>query len=71
MLRVGGAQFYITVPAKNTARFEEMSQRWRAVTNTVSDLTSPKFESLSPAPETTGLPLDQQADPRQYFNSQI
>ena len=28
----------------NTAPFEEMSQRWRAVGNTVSDLTGPKFE---------------------------
>ena len=28
----------------NTARFEKMSQRWRAVGNTVSDLTSPRLE---------------------------
>ena len=28
----------------NTAPFEEMSQRWRAVGNTVSDLTGPRFE---------------------------
>ena len=28
----------------NTAPFEEMSLRWRAVGNTVSDLTSPRFE---------------------------
>ena len=28
----------------NTAPFEEMLQRWRAVGNTVSDLTSPRFE---------------------------
>ena len=28
----------------NTAPFEEMSQRWRAVGNTVSDLTGRKFE---------------------------
>ena len=28
----------------NTAPFEEMSQRWRAVSNTVSDLTGPRFE---------------------------
>ena len=28
----------------NTAPFEETSQRWRAVGNTVSDLTSPRFE---------------------------
>ena len=29
----------------NTASFEEMSQRWRAVGNTVSDLTDPRFET--------------------------
>ena len=29
----------------NTAPFEKMSQRWRAVGNTVSNLTVPKFES--------------------------
>ena len=29
----------------NTAPFEEMSQRWRAVGDTVSDLTGPRFES--------------------------
>ena len=28
----------------NTASFEEMLQRWRAVNNTVSDLTGPRFE---------------------------
>ena len=28
----------------NTAPFEEMSQRWRAVGNTVSDLTGPRLE---------------------------
>ena len=28
----------------NTTSFEEMSQRWRAVGNTVSDLTGPRFE---------------------------
>ena len=28
----------------NTAPFEEMSQRWRSVGNTVSDLTGPRFE---------------------------
>ena len=28
----------------NTAPFEEMSQRWRAVGNTASDLTGPRFE---------------------------
>ena len=28
----------------NTVPFEEMPQRWRAVGNTVSDLTPPRFE---------------------------
>ena len=28
----------------NTALFEEMSQRWRVVGNTVFDLTGPRFE---------------------------
>ena len=28
----------------NTASFEEMLQRWRAVGNTASDLTGPSFE---------------------------
>ena len=28
----------------NTVPFEEMLQRWRAVSNTVSDLTSARFE---------------------------
>ena len=28
----------------NTAPFEEISQRWRAVGNTESDLTGPRFE---------------------------
>ena len=32
-------------PGNNTASFEEMSQRWRAVGNTVSDLTGPRFEA--------------------------
>ena len=31
----------------NTALFEEMLQRWRAVGNTVSDLTGPSFEPLT------------------------
>ena len=31
-------------PAGNTVLFEEMSQQWRDVGNTVSDLTSLKFE---------------------------
>ena len=42
----------------NTAHFEEMLQRWRAVGNTVSDSTSPRFESHTSPPETYALPLD-------------
>ena len=43
----GGAHFHVIAPANNTAPFEEMSQRWRAVGNTVSDLTGPRFEPLT------------------------
>ena len=32
------------VPAGDTGLFEEISQRWRVVGNTVSDLTGPRFE---------------------------
>ena len=28
----------------NTAPFEEMSQQWRAISNTLSDLTGPRYE---------------------------
>ena len=46
----------------NTAPFEEMSQRWRAVGNTVSDLTGPRFEPRDlPLQRRTRLPLDQLA----------
>ena len=31
-------------PGGNTAPFEEMTQRWRAVGNTLFDLTGPRFE---------------------------
>ena len=43
VLRVGGTHFRVIAPG-NTASFEEMSQRWRVVGNTVSDLTGPRFE---------------------------
>ena len=45
----------------NTVPFEEMSQWWRAVGNTVSDLTGPRFEPRPTAPETNALLLDQLA----------
>ena len=38
------AYLCVIVPAGNTAPFEEKPQQWRAVRNTVSDLTGPKFE---------------------------
>ena len=38
-----------------------MSQQWRAVGNAVSELTGPRFEPHTSAPETNALPLDQQA----------
>ena len=44
VLRVCGAHLCIIIPAGNTAPFEEKSQQWRAVGNTVSDLTGSKFE---------------------------
>ena len=43
----------------NSAALEEMSQRWRAVGNTVSDLTGQRFEP-DPASDTNALPLDRQ-----------
>ena len=39
-----------------TTFYEEISQRWRAVGNTVFDLTGPRFE-----PETKAMPLGQLA----------
>ena len=36
--------------SSNTTSFKEMLQRWRAVGNTVSDLTGPRFE-----PQTSRL----------------
>ena len=44
MQRVGGAHLRVIAPVGNTAPFEKMSQRWRAVGNTVFDLTSQRFE---------------------------
>ena len=35
----------VSLNPSNTVPFEEMSQRWLAVGNTVSDLTSLRFES--------------------------
>ena len=43
----------------NTDSFEEMSQRWRAVGNTVTDLTGPSFELQTSRPRNNTLPLDQ------------
>ena len=36
--------FRVAGPTGNTALFEVMSQRWRAIDNTVSDLTGVRFE---------------------------
>ena len=44
LVRVGGAHICVIAPAGNTARFE-MLHRWRAVGNTESNLTGPRFES--------------------------
>ena len=35
---------FVSLRPGNTALFEEMLQRWRAVGNTVSDLTGSRFE---------------------------
>ena len=45
----------------NTAPFKEISQRWQAVGNTVSDLTGPRFEpqtSRSRDERVTARPTD-------------
>ena len=41
-----GVHLHVIAPG-NTAFFEEISQRWRAVGNTESNLTGPRFESLT------------------------
>ena len=46
-------------PGDTATPDEEMSQRWQAVGNTVSDLTGPRFKLRPPVPETNALPLDQ------------
>ena len=44
----------------DTASFEEMSQQWRAVGNTVSNLANPRFEhQTSRFIETNDFPLDE------------
>ena len=45
----------------NTAPFEEMSQQWQAVGNTVFDMTGPRFEPRTSRSETNALPLDELA----------
>ena len=51
----------------NTAPFEEMSQRWRAIGNTVSDLTGPRFELRTSCSRDKCIRLDQLA----YFENQV
>ena len=41
----GTSPRYCAARATQLQSFEEMLQRWRAVGNTVSDMTDPKFES--------------------------
>ena len=43
-----------------------MSQRWRAVGNTVSDLTARDLNLRPPARETNALPLDQLAGQERF-----
>ena len=40
-----GTNLRAIAPAGNTTPFERMSQRWRTVSNIVSDLTSSRFDS--------------------------
>ena len=40
----------------NTASIEEMSQRWQAVGNTVSNLTGPRFEPRTRDERVTAQP---------------
>ena len=42
----------------NITSFEELLQRWRAVGNSVSCLTGPRFEPQTSRLETNALPLD-------------
>ena len=53
-----GARLRISTPVGST--FEEMLQQWRAVGNSVSDLSGPRFEPPIHAPsETSALSLYQ------------
>ena len=45
MQRSSGGHFRVIAHAGNTAPFEEILQRWWTVGNSVSDLTSSRFES--------------------------
>ena len=49
----------------NTASFEEMSEWWRAVGNTLSDLTGPRFEPQTSYSRDERVPLDQLAGMKQ------
>ena len=51
----------------NTDPLKEMSQRWRAVGNTVFDLTDLKFDIRPPAPKTNALPIDQRPVIREFI----
>ena len=65
-VKVGGAHLASLHPY-NAASFEEMLQQWWAVGNTVSDLTSPRFDLRFSAPETNTLLLEQL--PEYYLKS--
>ena len=55
--RVGGAHLCIITPGQHSF-FSKMSQRWRAIDNTTSDLTSPRFKPQTYASETNALSLN-------------
>ena len=42
----------------NTAPFKEMRQQWRAVGNTMPNLTGPRFDLRPLATETIALPFE-------------
>ena len=39
-----GEAYLLVIAPPNTATFEEMSQRWQAISNTLSNLTGLRFE---------------------------
>ena len=55
----------------DTVPLEEMSQRWRAVFNTVSDLTGQDLNFRPPAPATNALPVGHLIGFRQFDSQRL